>query len=327
MSSRALQQDISIEDSNNECNHDSSKAFERDVIEGLKRPVKQLSPKYFYDEQGSSYFDQICQLEEYYPYKTELRLLPLVARDLSRLLKQQYSVIEFGAGSLLKIRPILDWVKGVKQFIPIDISGRHLREACADLAPDYPNINIRPVEGDFTQPVALGETLGKPLGFFPGSTIGNFTPGQAESFLKSAKKTLGMASYLIIGVDTKKSTQILHRAYNDEPGITAKFNLNILHRINRELGGDIPIENFEHYAHYDTLEGCIKMHLVSLKHQQCNVAGESIQFVKGESIHTESSYKYRPDEFIALASRAGWQCEQQWLAEGELFSTFLFKCG
>ncbi|SMF47599.1 dimethylhistidine N-methyltransferase [Alteromonadaceae bacterium Bs31] len=299
--------------------------FETDVVDGLTRADKQLSPKYFYDEQGSRFFDQICELDEYYPYKTELRLLPLVARDLSRILKDDYSVIEFGAGSLLKIRPILDWLRGVRQFLPIDISGEHLRDACASLAVDYAHIDIRPVEGDFTQEVELGKTVGKRLGFFPGSTIGNFTPQQARDFLATAKQTLGRDSYIIIGVDTKKSTQILHRAYNDAAGITAKFNLNILHRINRELSGNIPVERFEHYAHYDTQAGCIKMHLVSLDKQQCRVAGEDIHFAKGESIHTESSYKYRPDEFIALAASAGWDCEKEWLAEGELFSMFLFK--
>jgi len=303
----------------------TDREFEADVLAGLTQPNKQLSPKYFYDEQGSRYFDQICALEEYYPYKSELRLLPLVARDLSQRLKEDYSVIEFGAGSLLKIRPLLDWIAGIKQFVPIDISGEHLRESCTELAQEYPKVAMKAIEADFTQEVDLGNTLGERLGFFPGSTIGNFTPTQAEQFLVTARETLGPNARLIVGVDTKKSTAILHRAYNDAAGVTAKFNLNILHRINRELNGDIAIDRFEHYAHYDTLEGCIKMHLISLDNQQCVVAGEPIQFFRGEGVHTESSYKYRPEEFIALAASAGWKCENQWLAEGDLFSMFLFQ--
>jgi len=299
--------------------------FCQHVLEGLNAQPKQLSPKYFYDQQGSVFFDQICELEEYYPYRHELRLLPIVARDLSRVLKSEYSVVEFGAGSLLKIRPLLDWIRGIQQFIPIDISGQHLREACAELALEYPRIQIRPIEGDFTSSVELGHTSGERLGFFPGSTIGNFTPEKAKSFLCAARDTLGERGYLIVGVDTKKSPDILHKAYNDELGITAKFNLNLLTRINRELGANIAVDSFEHYAHYDVEAGCIKMHLVSLVDQEYHVAGQKVVFRQGESIHTESSYKYSTDEFSALAQGSGWQVEQCWLAERGMFSMFLLR--
>jgi len=301
------------------------KEFLAHVRDGLRKPQKQLSPKYFYDEKGSGYFDKICQLEEYYPYKSELKLMPIVARDISRILTDRYSVVEFGAGSLTKVRPLLDWLRKIDQFVPIDISGEHLRSACEELSGDYPGVNITPIEADFSHEVDLSGVNAKRLGFFPGSTIGNFTPAQAKSFLGSAGKTLGPDSYFIIGVDTKKSPTFLHHAYNDAQGITAKFNLNMLHRINNDLKCDIPVHYFEHYAHYNALKGCVEMHLVSTKNFECNIAGESIHFSAGESIHTENSYKYHPEEFTALAEKAGWSTQKIWMAERDMFSIFLLK--
>lgn len=306
---------------------DADTEFTRDILCGLTAENKKLSPKYFYDARGSQFFDQICDLEEYYLYRTELRLLPLVARDLSRILTDEYAVVEFGAGSLLKIRPLLKWIRGIRQFIPIDISGEHLQTACAELAEEFPGLQVRPIAADFCNRVDLGETHGRRLGFFPGSTIGNFTPLEARRFLQSARQTLVSGNsgggYLIVGVDTKKSPALLHRAYNDDRGVTAEFNLNILHRINRELDGNIDTDLFEHYAYYDPCEGCIKMQLVSLESQCCEVAGEQVSFAAGESIHTESSYKYHPDEFTRLAADAGWTVKQSWLAENNMFSMFL----
>jgi len=299
--------------------------FSRDVLRGLTAKEKSLSPKYFYDDEGSALFDRICRLDEYYPYQAELKLLPVVALELKKILTEDYTVVEFGAGSLLKIKPLLENVKGIRQFIPIDISGNHLREACAQLSTEFPAIDIQPVEADFCQFVDLGQTMGKPLGFFPGSTIGNFSPSEATQFLANAKKTVGSGGYMLVGVDTKKSPVTLHRAYNDNAGVTAQFNLNMLTRINRELGANFNLEAFEHYAYYDTDAGCIKMHLVSLADQRYQLLGEEIVFNKGESVHTESSYKYRPEDFSAMADRAGWQVEQLWLAENEMFSTFLLR--
>ncbi|MFL0811538.1 MAG: L-histidine N(alpha)-methyltransferase [Agarilytica sp.] len=296
------------------------------VIEGLQKEQKKLHPKYFYDKAGSEYFDEICKLEEYYPYKTELKLLPAVAKILPDILQDDYSLIEFGAGSLSKVKPLLECMDGIKQFIPIDISGEHLRHSCKQLNTMFPGLDVCPVEGDFTQEVQVKNTLGlKRLGFFPGSTIGNLTPVEARKFLQNAGVTLGDNSYLLIGVDTKKSPNQLHRAYNDKRGITARFNENILHRINQHFDGAVNVENFEHYAFYNTIKGCIEMHLVCIEAHNVELDGVEIGFSKGESIHTESSYKYAPEEFQVLACSAGWGVEQIWLDNDELFSVFLLK--
>lgn len=296
------------------------------VINGLQKDQKKLHPKYFYDKVGSEYFDEICGLEEYYPYKTELKILPKVAKSLPDLLAEEYSLIEFGAGSLLKVKPLLENVDGIKQFIPIDISGDHLRDSCVELTNMFPGVEVRPVEGDFTQEVEVGDTAQlKRLGFFPGSTIGNLTPSEARLFLENARLTLGEDSYLLIGVDTKKSPNQLHRAYNDKRGVTAKFNENILHRINQHFEGVLNVEKFEHYAFYNAAEGCIEMHLVCLEAHSVELDGIQIDFCKGESIHTESSYKYAPEEFQMLACTAGWHTEEVWLDENEMFSVMLLK--
>lgn len=297
--------------------------FVSDVLTGLSAQYKFISPKYFYDEPGSRYFDEICDLEEYYPYRTELGLLPEVAKAIAKQGLGNLSVVEFGAGSLFKIRSLLEHIPCIKHYLPIDISGDFLRKASKKLSADFPKITVEAIEADFYQPVELENLNGKPLGFFPGSTIGNFTPESAVAFLENARSTLGDNSLFLVGVDTKKSPNKLHAAYNDERGVTAKFNLNILHRINRELNADIAVENFEHYAHFDAAEGCIKMFLVSLVEQELEIMGEKIRFKKGEAIHTESSYKYTSQQFAALAEQAGWRVENSWQAKDEMFSTYL----
>lgn len=297
--------------------------FYQDVLEGLSTESKSLSPKYFYDEQGSKYFDQICDLDEYYPYKSELALLPEVAKELNDLVTENTSVIEFGAGSLQKIQPLLEAVERIDSFIPIDISGEHLQQSCAALRDLYPNIRVTGIEADFTDEVQVPNVQSKKLGFFPGSTIGNFTPDDALKFLRSALKTLGKESRLLIGVDTKKSPEKLHKAYNDAKGVTAKFNMNILNRINRELGAGIDLDKFEHYAYYNTKEGRVEMHLVSLEYQHYKLNGSQIDFVPGESIHTENSYKYSPAEFQSLAVQAGWRTQRVWMAKDNMFSMYL----
>lgn len=300
-------------------------SFLDDVLHGLNNPQKHLSPKYFYDKLGSMYFNEICQLPEYYPYQTELDLLPEVAQDLSSLLNDEYAIIEFGAGSLKKIQPLFTHINKVQRFLPIDISGEHLRASTLELQQLFPNINMQAIEADFTQPVQLPTIQERMLGFFPGSTIGNFTPEQAKDFLHCARVTLGEKAHLIIGVDTKKSPELLHRAYNDNQGVTKRFNVNILERINRELNGNFNLNNFEHYAYYNPVKGCIEMHLVSIIDQDVNIAHEIFSFSCGESIHTESSFKYTPNEFDHLAHCAGWQVEKLWLAKDHMFSTFLLR--
>lgn len=297
--------------------------FFDETVEGLMAPRKSLSPKYFYDERGSQYFDEICNLIEYYPYRTELGLLPEVASDVARLLKEHVSIVEFGAGSLHKIRPLLDAVTQIEEFVPIDISVEHLQYSAESLKSEYDHVTISPVVADFCQPIDLPPSRYRRLGFFPGSTIGNFTPDEAQAFMRSARTTLGKGAKLLIGVDTKKSPDIIHKAYNDRQGVTAKFNLNILHRINRELGCDICVDLFEHYAFYDATLGRVEMHLVSLVEQSFKLGHHTVCLAQGESIHTESSYKYNPQDFASLATQSGWRIQQSWLAEDGMFSMYL----
>ncbi|TQV71827.1 L-histidine N(alpha)-methyltransferase [Exilibacterium tricleocarpae] len=300
----------------------------REVVEGLSQVHKQLPSKYFYDSAGSRYFDEICQLEEYYPYRTELAMLPGIADDLSHLIRDQRDVVEFGAGSLVKIRLLLQHLPQIKRLLPIDIAGDHLREAAAELRREFEHLEIVPIVADFTRQVELPDrNKVKKLGFFPGSTIGNFTPLQAVAFLDRARRSLGAGALLLIGVDTKKAPEILHRAYNDKLGVTAKFNRNILTHINREAGGDFDEDKFDHYAFYNPTQGRIEMHLISREQQVVTVEDYQFAFSKGENIHTENSHKYTPEEFLTLAAEAGWRGVRKWLDDEELFCVHLLQAG
>lgn len=300
-------------------------SFLEDVLQGLGDEKKYLLSKYFYDDIGSRYFDEICELDDYYPYRTELRMLPDISRDLAKAFQNNIDMYEFGAGSLIKIRPVLQHLDNVKRYIPIDIAGDHLLKASRRLHNDLHDIDIVPVEADFTQNIELpdGDEDNIRMGFFPGSTIGNFSPEQAAVLLENFRNSLGKGSWLLIGVDTKKSPTILHRAYNDQEGVTARFNKNLLSRINRELNGTFDISKFAHYAFYNIEEGRVEMHLVSLEEQDVSVNGISFSFAAGESIHTENSYKYSPGEFSELAGQAGWSTRRQWQDENQLFSHHL----
>ena len=302
-------------------------SFLQDVWQGLGGEKKALASKYFYDERGSQYFDDICGLAEYYPYRAELRLLPSVAKELSVLMRKDLTVVEFGAGSLIKICPLLQMMPQIKRFVPIDVSAEHLYTASQKLKHQFSGLSVKPHVGDIRQPMQLPECSNDKLGFFPGSTIGNFHRDEAIAFLKNVRQTLGAKAQLLIGVDTKKSPAVLHKAYNDDRGITAAFNLNLLRRLNNELDADINLKNFEHYAFYNAGLGRIEMHLVSTCEQQFTVSGREFTMRGGESIHTECSYKYTPLEFIALAEEAGWQCRRQWMADADMFSLFLLTTG
>ncbi len=300
--------------------------FLQDVLAGLSRQQKALPPKYFYDNAGSRYFDEICGLEEYYPYRSELSLLPAVARDIAEKLREDIQVIEFGAGALKKIQPLLHHIKSIRAFTPIDIAGEFLKDCCDDLSAHFPDLVVEPVIADFCEPVTIPQhNTWLKLGFFPGSTIGNFSPEEARQFLRNAGLTLGARSYLLVGVDLKKSPSVLHRAYNDTKNITAQFNRNLLVRMNRELGSDFDVNGFEHYAFYNTHKGCIEMHLVSIQPQTVDIDGHRFSFRRGESIHTESSYKYNEDEFRRLARDAGWNADRSWTSDNGYFSLHLLK--
>ncbi len=299
--------------------------FLEDVVHGLGQLPKTLSAKYFYDQRGSQYFDEICHLEEYYIYKAELKLLPKVARELNDIIPEPVDIVEFGAGSVHKIRPLLKNFESIQRFTAIDICGEHLQCACASLHRQFPKIDIQAVEADFSQPLQLPASTHNAMGFFPGSTIGNFTPSDALQFLTTARLSLGENAWFLVGVDTKKSPVKLHQAYNDRQGVTAKFNLNILQRINSELNSDFDLEKFEHYAYYNAERGRIEMHLVSLAEQSYQLGEKQIHFSPGESIHTENSYKYTPQEFTELAANAGWHCSKLWLAQDDMFCTYLLR--
>lgn len=297
--------------------------FYFDVVSGLGKLQKQLPPKYFYDDAGSQLFDAICEQQEYYPYRAELTLLDRVAADLAPRFTEPCCLVEFGAGSLKKVEPLLKAIPNVKDFIPIDISGPYLNSASAALQSRYPRLSITPVVADFSQQIAVDYGGRACLGFFPGSTIGNFSPEEARQFLLNARQSLGRDGYLLVGVDTKKNPQVIHRAYNDADGVTARFNRNILSRINRELVGNFKPGNFDHYACYNPFLGRVEMHLVSLRDQCVRVADRTFLFRQGESIHTENSYKYTCAEFCRLADKGAWKVEQAWVADENLFAIYL----
>lgn len=307
-------------------------SFFEDTLTGLQASPKWLPPKYFYDTRGSHYFDLICQLDEYYPYRTEMALLPKVAAELDAWLPEAVVIVEFGAGSLHKIRPLLQQSQAIKGFIPIDISADHLKHAENLLQREFQNLEVRSAVGDFTQPITLPslnvdrehDALPR-LGFFPGSTIGNFTPEEAESFLINARHSLGPDSLFLLGVDTQQDPVVLERAYNDPQGVTAEFNKNLLTRMNRELNTDFDTQHFTHRAHYNHALGRIEMHLFSETPQRIHLGPHVIQFAQGESIHTENSYKYTAAKLKALVSAAGWSIAHQWQSNDGAFSEVLLR--
>jgi dimethylhistidine N-methyltransferase len=310
--------------------HPEPEDFESAVLAGLSRGNKELPSKFFYDARGSRLFDDICALDEYYPTRTEIAVLRAERKRIARLIGPDCHLIELGSGSSVKVRILLDALPAVAAYTPVDISKEHLLRSAADLARDFPGIEVIAVCADYTRPFAVPRPQSRPdarrVVFFPGSTVGNFTPAEARQFLAATAETLGPGGGLLIGVDLKKDRRILHAAYNDAKGVTAAFNLNLLARINRELGGDFDLGAFRHSAHYDPAEGRIEMHLVSLRPQSVRVNGATFAFAKDETIFTESSYKYSVAEFRALARGAGFAPVETWTDEARLFSVHFFRC-
>jgi dimethylhistidine N-methyltransferase len=301
--------------------------FLEEVLAGLRQPVKRLPSKYFYDERGSQLFDDICELPEYYPTRTEMALLRDISADVAALVGEGATVIEFGSGSSTKIRILLDALDSPLAYVPVDISREHLLMSAKGLAGNYPDLRVVPVCADYTQPFEVPQIDGEKVraGFFPGSTIGNFTRSEAISFLQAAATDLGHNNGLLIGVDLRKDVKTLHAAYNDSAGVTAAFNLNLLHRINREIGGDFDIDSFAHDARWVPEFGRIEMHLVSVCAQTVSIGGESFEFKSGESIHTEDSRKYDVEGFKDLAREAGWNSVDCWTDPDDLFSIHLLR--
>ena len=299
------------------------------VLDGLAQPQKRIPSKFFYDERGSQIFDQICDLPEYYPTRTETGLLRDRAGDIADRIGPHATLVEFGAGSTQKVGFLLDALEAPAAYVPVDISGEHLFASAKALAAKYPDLTVIPVCADYTRPFALPATAGEGArtGFFPGSTIGNFTRDLAAAFLRTVAGDLGAGSGLLIGVDLRKDAAILHAAYNDEAGVTAAFNLNLLTRINRELGADFDVEGFAHDARWLDGPGRIEMHLVSRGAQTVHVDGREFRFAAGESIHTEDSHKYTIDGFQTLAATAGWTAEAVWTDDAQLFSIHFLRAG
>jgi dimethylhistidine N-methyltransferase len=297
-------------------------AFAHDLMHALAQRPRSISPKYFYDAQGSRLFDRICELPEYYPTRAELDILTRHARDIAALMAPRAEVVEFGAGSLRKVRLLLDAMDSPARYLPIDISGEHLQQSASALKQDYPGVAVLPVVADYTQHIELPAHVagsGQRVGFFPGSTIGNFTPGEAEVFLRSAARAL-RGGALLLGADLVKDPAVLHAAYNDSQGVTAAFNLNLLARANRELGTRFVLEQFAHSAFYNAPLQRIEMHLVSRQRQKVALGGECYEFEEGEALHTENSYKFTVDGLRALAVRAGFTPGPVWTDEQKLFS-------
>jgi len=301
--------------------------FLEDVLDGLSQSQKTLPAKYFYDERGSKLFDEICELEEYYPTRTETSLLAHHAEAIAQQVGKGVTLLELGSGSSTKVRLLLDRLDDLAAYIPVDISKEHLQDAASRLAADYPGLKIKPIFADYVDgfPLTVEGGPQHTLAFFPGSTIGNFHPAEAQTFLARLGRQLGAGSRLLIGVDLKKPRSRLEAAYNDAAGVTAAFNLNLLERINRELDGTFDLDGFAHLAFYNEEAGRIEMHLKSLHPQTALVAGVPFHFEEGETIHTENSYKFSIDDFRKLAQRAGWSTDVTWTDDENLFSIHLLS--
>lgn len=298
--------------------------FEHDLLEGLSQPVRAISPKYFYDARGSALFDEICELPEYYPTRTELGILAAHAPEMAARIGADADLVEFGAGSLNKVGQLLAALQArnaMPRYVPIDISGEHLGAAVQNLRARLPGLDVTPVVADYTRAFTLpAQHAGRRrIGFFPGSTLGNFAPGEALAFLRQAARLLRGGS-LLIGVDLVKDPALLHAAYNDAQGVTAAFNLNLLRRANSELGTDFDLDGYAHHALYHPGLRRIEMHLVSRRAQTVTVAGQRFDFDEGESLHTESSHKFTVHGLRALASQAGFRPGPVWTDPDRRFS-------
>jgi len=300
--------------------------LKEEVLKGLSCQPKAIPPKFFYDEYGSQLFDQITELPEYYPARTEIAILKEHGEEMISLLGKECLLVELGSGSSQKIRVLLDALQPAA-YMPIDISKEHLLKSAQILATDYPDLDIHATCADYSDHFHLPyDPDDKPkAAFFPGSSIGNFTPPDAQALLQRVAEFLGQGSTLLIGVDIKKDRQRLNAAYNDAAGVTAAFNLNLLTRINRELAADFDLSRFEHNAFYNEQQGRIEMHLVSKTPHEVQVDGQTFQFAKGESIHTENSYKYSIAQFQTLANEVGFEAEQVWTDADDLFSVHCLR--
>jgi dimethylhistidine N-methyltransferase len=297
-------------------------AFAADILEGLKATPKRIAAKYFYDAAGSQLFERITELAEYYPTRCELKILRDHGAEIAKLIEPNAALIEFGSGSNKKVRLLLQKAPPLAAYVPVDICGEMLEQEAVDLRRDFPQLKVLPVVADICHPFTLpasAASASNRVGFFPGSTIGNFEAHEAAGFLRNAANILGAGATLIVGADLIKAPEILNAAYNDAQGMTAKFNKNLLVRLNRELGANFKLECFEHHAFYNRERHRVEMHLASMKRQKVKVAGDTIEFRAGETIHTENSYKYSVDSLAALARGVGWTPVAEWTDPRQYF--------
>lgn len=294
-----------------------------ELIDGLRQSEKTISPKYFYDERGSQLFDEITRLPEYYPTETELGIMSDNIGEIASLVGKQASLIEFGSGSSLKTRVLLEHLDDLAAYVPVDISEDHLLESSRQIREEFPNLDVLPVVADFTQPFQLPTPKVMPVRniiYFPGSTIGNFTNDAARELLQVMYEEAGADGALLIGVDLQKDPAIIERAYNDSAGVTAEFNRNMLRHLNREFGADFDLDAFAHSAKYNEREGRIEIRLVSEQDQEFSVGRESFSIGKDEAILTEYSHKYTLEGFAAMGEAAGFRVERVWMDAARLFS-------
>ena len=300
------------------------KALKADVIRGLSAEQKFIPSKYLYDEEGMELFERICGLDEYYITRTELGLLercaPCIAEDMADA--DDVQIVEFGSGSDRKIRTLLKAFDGKVTYIPIDICAEALEQSSQALRADFPDLEIIPLENDFTQPFVLpsNRSDSSPLGFFPGSTIGNLAESESLRLMHRAAESLGADASFLLGIDLKKNTNVLCQAYNDEQGVTAAFSLNLLKRLNRELAADFVLANFRHHARWDDASGAVEIHLVSLCQQHVHIGEHVFSFREGEGIHTETSRKYTLEQIESLARHSGWVVKEHWVDDDSFFS-------
>jgi dimethylhistidine N-methyltransferase len=302
--------------------------FRADVWKGLGGNPKTLPCKYLYDERGSHLFDEICELPEYYPTRTEIGILEDHIHEMTDRLGKRCVLLEFGSGNSRKTQLLLDRLDDPAAYVPLDISRDHLLAAAHDLRRRYPDVPVLPVCADYTSDIRLpapAARAGRKAMFFPGSTLGNFEPAAAREFLARIARLLGPGGRLLIGIDLKKEPEVLQRAYDDARGVTAAFNRNILHRINRELDGTFDPESFDHRARWNEAEGRVEMHLRSDRQQTVAVAGRPFRFGTGETIWTESSYKFSRDGFAELARDSGYEVDRVWTDDGGLFSVQMLR--
>jgi dimethylhistidine N-methyltransferase len=298
-----------------------------EVLRGLALPNKNIPSLYFYDQRGSELFDAITGLPEYYPTRTEISILEAHGAEIAAALGPGVRLIELGSGSALKTELLLARLESPAAYVPVEISREHLLAAAGRIAADFPGLEVLPVNADFTEPFDLPEpkhgTVRRNVAFFPGSTIGNFPRGMAASLLRAVRSDVGPGGAMLIGVDLEKDRALLERAYNDAAGVTAEFNLNLLVRLNRELGADFDLGAFRHEAVWDEAAGRIEMRLISTRAQTVNVAGHDFEFAPGEILVTEYSHKYSLEGFRRLAEANGFAVERVWTDPEALFSVQL----